>query len=118
MQASKAGSEIFGCDAYHIAQVGANVAIAQTGARASGITLPLRLNLEPQFVGGFIARPQVDLVVGLGPGFWRIRVTWIRLSLVQAKGRKRLVKLGIRIMGILRVGKVQLVTRPQARDLR
>lgn len=116
MQAAEDASEIFEFDAYHLAQVGANVAIAQAGARASGITLPLRLNLEPQFVGGFVAGPQEAGVVGLG--FWRIGVIWIRLSLVQAKRGKRLVKLGFRIMGILRVGKVQLVTRPQARDLR
>lgn len=116
MQAAEGASEIFEFDAYHIAQVGANVAIPQTGSRASGITLPLRLNLEPQFVGGFIAGPQVADFIGLC--FWRIGVIWIRLSLVQAKRCKRRVKLGIRIMGIVRVGKVQLVTRPQARDLR
>ena len=118
MQARKAGFEIFGFDAQHIAQVGGNVAIAQACFAARRIHCPLRLHLAPRGERRRIAGPQVAPVFDLGVS-WGIGLIWlIWLGQVQAKRGKRLVKLGFRIMGILRVGKVQLVTRPQARDLR
>ena len=113
MQASKAGPEIFGFDAQHIAQVGGNVAIAQAGFAARSIHRPLGLHLAPRVERGRIAGPQVALVFALGLRRG-IRIIW--LSQVQAEACKGLFTLGVQII-ILRVGEVQLVTRPQARDL-